>query len=91
MADDLDASLPPESQLNYGPVVGDGERRRQDRRQNDRQGKYDRRRNRCVNCIHYSEEADSGKGMCHFHEMPVIALAFACTHFEGLPSEPKTL
>ena len=68
----------------------EGERRKeQDRRQTERQGKYDRRKNRCVHCVHFREEAVSGKGTCLFHQIEMTAYAFACPNFEALQPEQK--
>jgi hypothetical protein len=67
----------------------EGERRKQARRQADRQGKYDRRRNRCMHCSHFQEEVHTGKGYCGFHQVAMAAYAFACPNFEGLQPEPK--
>ena len=69
-----------------------GERRKQARRQADRQGKYDRRKNRCANCLHYQENgADAvGNGFCRHHAIMVVAAAFACPFFEASsPGEPS--
>ncbi|WP_373532332.1 hypothetical protein [Vampirovibrio sp.] len=64
----------------------EGERRKeQDRRSMERQGKYDRRRNRCVHCLHFQEEAEAGKGLCQFHHVEMTAYAFACPNFDPLP------
>jgi hypothetical protein len=73
----------------------EGDRRKQDRRQADRQGKYDRRRNRCSHCIHFqmSSESDnaSESGACQFHHITVLSHAFACPNFDPLspPTEPR--
>lgn len=67
----------------------EGERRKQDRRQADRQGKYDRRRNRCVHCSHFAEVDSTGKGRCTYHQVDMVAYAFACPHFEGLSPDSK--
>jgi hypothetical protein len=76
--DDLEQSAQTPNALPYL----EGERRKeQDRRQAGRQGKYDRRRNRCVHCIHFTEEGE-GKGQCNFHKITVVAYAFACPFFE---------
>lgn len=65
-----------------------GERRKQDRRQSDRQGKYDRRKNRCANCAHFQENgADPENGFCQYHSIIVVASAFACPYFDSLPSD----
>ncbi len=74
---------PNESQVNsvaVPPVEGD--RRKEDRRSMERQGKYDRRRNRCVHCIHFQESTDTIKGLCQFHHVEIAAYAFACPHFD---------
>lgn len=63
----------------------EGERRKeQDRRQHGRAGKYERRKNRCIHCIHFQEEAQTGKGLCQFHQLNVVAYAFACPNFAPL-------
>jgi hypothetical protein len=41
------------------PFLPEERRKEQDRRQADRQGKYDRRRNRCVHCVHFTEEGEA--------------------------------
>jgi hypothetical protein len=56
----------------------EGERRKEDRRQNDRQGKYDRRKNRCVHCLYFQEPA-----YCQKHNTAMAADAFACPQFSG--------
>ena len=64
------------------PVGMPGERRQQDRRQADRQGKYDRRRNRCISCSHFQTATDSEPpGFCRFHQIAMAADAFACPYF----------
>jgi hypothetical protein len=58
------------------------ERRKEpDRRSLGRQGKYDRRRNRCVQCAHFKEEDQTGKGVCLFHNTAMVSYAFACPQF----------
>lgn len=61
------------------------ERRSQtDRRGADRQGKYDRRRNRCAHCQNF-EFGDLGKpGFCSVHKQAFNPDDFACVHFEPL-------
>ena len=82
MSDDRRPDLDPSQQNPLQRPVVEGERRKeQDRRQADRQGKYDRRRNRCVHCVHFVEE-EAGKGQCRFHQVVVTAYAFACPNFE---------
>ena len=79
-----DEQNPPVSRPNV-----QGERRKeQDRRQQGRTGKYERRKNRCVHCVHFQEETDTGKGLCRFHQMRVVAYAFACPDFDPLQGEP---
>ncbi len=57
------------------------ERRKQQRRQADRQGKYDRRRNRCLHCQFFQAEA----AYCAYLEKPMAADEFACPAFEPAP------
>lgn len=65
----------------------EGERRKeQDRRSAERQGKYDRRRNRCVHCISFQGEGESTAGFCKFHQVPMASDAFACPNFNPLHS-----
>lgn len=80
----------PNSHKVFTPIQGvispwpfEAERRmEQDRRQTARHGKYDRRRNRCVHCLHF-EASDSGdKGLCLVHRTETDAGAFTCTRFE---------
>jgi len=67
-----------------------GERRKeQDRRASERQGKYDRRRNRCANCLHYKPSAKTDQGFCQFHKTAILAYAFACPNFEAIRPEPR--
>lgn len=69
----------------------EGERRKeQDRRSMERQGKYDRRRNRCVHCAYFQEATDAGKGLCRFHQVEMTSYAFACPSFDPIqPPEPR--
>lgn len=61
----------------------EGERRKeQDRRSSERQGKYDRRKNRCAHCAHYKPSAKEEQGFCQFHKTAILAYAFACPNFE---------
>lgn len=58
-----------------------------DRRGADRQGKYDRRRNRCGSCAQFEPPAKSGssreqKGFCRVHKKPFTADDFACVKYE---------
>lgn len=65
----------------------EGERRKeQDRRSAERQGKYDRRRNRCVHCLHFQAEGQTVQGICQFHQVPMASDAFACPNFNPLHS-----
>ncbi len=65
----------------------EGERRKeQDRRSAERQGKYDRRRNRCQHCLHFQEASTTGNGLCVLHQVPVNHDAFACPNFDPLLS-----
>ena len=52
-----------------------------DRRGAGRKGKYDRRRNRCVHCLHFEGEI----GNCAVHQTPVTEDTFACPAFESEP------
>jgi hypothetical protein len=64
------------------------DRRKVDRRQNDRGGKYDRRRNRCARCKHFAPPQEEGEilGECQAHHSPMAAAAYACPIFEPLSS-----
>lgn len=65
-----------------------GERRKeQDRRQTDRQGKYDRRKNRCSHCVHFESNLTE-QGHCLLQNIPMEASAFACPEFEVRPAAP---
>lgn len=65
----------------------EGERRKeQDRRSAERQGKYDRRRNRCNHCAHFQVGSPMGQGFCSFHQVPMASDAFACPNFDPLHS-----
>jgi hypothetical protein len=54
-----------------------------DRRSSGRGGKYDRRRNRCVHCVHFKTPDSGVIGFCKFHERPVLQEAFACPEFRS--------
>lgn len=65
----------------------------EDRRGNRRQGKLDRRRNRCGACRFYGEHlAESeptspippSQAMCQQHQQEVKAIDFGCVLFEGI-------
>lgn len=79
--DNQDPSHPPAPFCELPPIEGE-RRKEQDRRSMERQGKYDRRRNRCVHCVHFQEETGAGKGMCLFHQVEITAYAFACPNFD---------
>jgi len=69
-------------QLSYP----ESDRRQAQRRQNDRSGKYDRRRNRCAHCKHFaapSTDSTEVLGTCTAHHTPMSAMAFACPVFES--------
>ncbi len=83
---DVDISVPPVPL----PHVEGERRKEQDRRQADRQGKYDRRKNRCIHCLHFKEDSAVGKGFCEKHDTSMTAYAFACPQFENLPPPFKT-
>lgn len=56
-----------------------------DRRSQGRQGKYDRRRNRCINCRHFSAgETPQATGFCQKHQEPFIPDTFACADFQNI-------
>ena len=60
----------------------EGERRKeQDRRSSERQGKYDRRKNRCAHCAHYKPSIKEDQGFCQFHQTAILAYTFACPNF----------
>jgi|GEM_PF-3581929 len=65
----------------------ESDRRQTQRRQNDRSGKYDRRRNRCALCHHFAAPANESEplGTCTAHNTPMAAAAFACPVFESNP------
>lgn len=70
----------------------EGERRQeQDRRQNDRQGKYDRRRNRCVHCAYFQNKSQTieEEGFCLYHHSPMSSEAFACPYFTAIPPNSR--
>jgi hypothetical protein len=69
----------------------EGERRKeQDRRSSERQGKYDRRRNRCAHCEHYKPSAKEDQGFCLFHKTAIMSYTFACPNFgANLPDQRK--
>lgn len=69
----------------------EGERRKeQDRRSSERQGKYDRRRNRCGHCEHYKPSNKEDQGFCQFHKTAIMSYAFACPNFGAiLPDQRK--
>ncbi|MBX2861125.1 MAG: hypothetical protein KTR14_07815 [Vampirovibrio sp.] len=56
------------------------ERRSENRRTKDRQGKFDRRRNRCRHCKHFSGDV-ALSGQCTYHQKVVPADMFACPVF----------
>jgi hypothetical protein len=61
MPDDYSHDIEMTQQESIQRPFVEGERRKeQDRRQAGRQGKYDRRRNRCVHCVHFAQE-EAGK------------------------------
>jgi len=62
------------------------ERRKQpDRRESDRQGKYDRRQTRCMQCAFWEDQAGTGAGFCTQHQKDMAAFAFSCALFEQKP------
>jgi hypothetical protein len=76
---------PPAPFCELPPIEGE-RRKEQDRRSMERQGKYDRRRNRCVHCLHFQEDKIAGKGMCLFHHVEMTAYSFACPNFDAIPA-----
>ncbi len=61
--------------------MSDSQERRKsllDRRSKERQGKYDRRRNRCGRCRHFEI-----RGHCRKHDIAVTEETFACILFES--------
>lgn len=71
------------------PPTLEGERRKEIRRQTDRQGKYDRRRNRCANCQQFTTQANNEKGYCQLHQLEMDAFAFGCPQFSAIPGSQK--
>jgi hypothetical protein len=65
--------------------TGAEERRKENRRQSDRQGKYDRRRNRCIHCRFFQGDASAEMGWCLHHQSEMAPQAFACPHFDKVP------
>lgn len=55
-----------------------------DRRQSDRQGKFDRRRNRCGRCRFFALETGASVGFCEQHQRPFSPDAFACPLYESV-------
>jgi hypothetical protein len=53
-----------------------------DRRANNRQGKYDRRRNRCGRCVFFNPAEPPEMGFCRQHQQAMARDAFACWLFE---------
>jgi hypothetical protein len=74
-----DHDTPPKSET--GGRIQEERRKEPDRRASGRQGKYDRRRNRCVQCVHFKEEDKAGKGLCTYHNLDMVSYAFACLQF----------
>ncbi|MEB3205921.1 MAG: hypothetical protein VKK59_01065 [Vampirovibrionales bacterium] len=70
-----------------------------DRRQNSRQGKFDRRRNRCTHCVHFkvtqTEQTEANKssssGFCSKHHEPMTAETYACWVFELASEQPRDM
>ncbi|MCE3235703.1 MAG: hypothetical protein K0Q50_1883 [Vampirovibrio sp.] len=63
------------------PRVEVERRKEQDRRQTERQGKYDRRKNRCALCVHF-KSTGGDNGRCLYHQTEMSASAFACPNFD---------
>ena len=72
------------------PPLSSEERRQQnDRREAGRQGKYDRRRNRCGSCLHFEAPKKEGKpGFCNHHKKPFLVSDFSCVAFEPTSGSP---
>ncbi len=84
---DFQAEDVPSDANDHPPIPGD--RRQQNRRQADRQGKYDRRRNRCEHCLHFAPNVlkPEQEGHCRYHDLPMASDAFACPNFSPLPGK----
>jgi hypothetical protein len=60
---------------------------RADRRSNTRQGKFDRRRNRCAQCLYFENKPlldsfDDLNGFCTKHQEAITSQTYACWVFE---------
>jgi hypothetical protein len=58
-----------------------------DRREVARSGKFDRRRNRCGQCAHFTQKPSSDvseEGFCNQHGMVLASETFACREFQPL-------
>ncbi|MGE0199429.1 MAG: hypothetical protein AB7P76_00520 [Candidatus Melainabacteria bacterium] len=65
------------------PTSEPTERRQQaDRRAASRQGKYERRKNRCGGCGYFAVSEDALIGYCRYHQGEITATAFACPAFK---------
>lgn len=75
---------PPETSAIPPPVARERRASEEDRRERSRQGKYDRRRNRCRACQSFVKDPNSTVGTCQRHHRPYSPDAFACLWFEPL-------
>lgn len=69
--------------MSHPQPFEDRRRPQPDRRSADRQGKYDRRKNRCARCALFSVAIGAEEGFCGYFERPITADAFACPYFES--------
>jgi hypothetical protein len=67
----------------------EGERRKEDRRHSDRQGKYDRRKNRCGHCQYFEVRTSAEQGFCQRHHIAIAAETFGCPQFSPASPEPR--
>ncbi|MBY0403558.1 MAG: hypothetical protein K2X66_06635 [Cyanobacteria bacterium] len=61
-------------------------RKTPDRRSSNRQGKYERRKNRCSLCRHFllKQLSETEDGFCTQHQQPIASEMFACWLFQEL-------
>ena len=78
----------PNQQVPFPQLEGE-RRKEQDRRSSERQGKYDRRKNRCVHCAHYKPSTKEDQGFCEFHKTAIMSYTFACPNFGPAQAEPR--
>ena len=57
-----------------------------ERRSSLRKGKFDRRKNRCGDCVFFKEDQSNpkGPGYCQKHQTPMAVFAFACLYFKKI-------